>query len=91
LGGGWGGWGVVLRGEGGGGGELSAWVEKSRDGRSLGWEHLGALSDERVGRLVWLNYLAGAKVASEPARRSIVDGVLDLVGRPIGTVETKVV
>jgi len=83
--------GEVMLLERGRAGELSAWVEKSRDGRSLGWEHLGALSDERVGRLVWLNYLAGAKVASEPARRSIVDGVLDLVGRPIGTVETKVV
>jgi hypothetical protein len=47
--------------------------------------------DERVARLVWLGYLAGGTVASEGARRSVVEGVMELVERPIGTVETQVV
>jgi hypothetical protein len=52
---------------------------------------LGRISDERVSRLVWLNYLAGKPVASEPARESIVDGVMGIVERPVGTVITKVI
>lgn len=51
---------------------------------------MGVVEDERISRLLWLGYLAGGTVASEEARRSVVDGVLDLVGRPIGTVETRV-
>ena len=31
------------------------------------------------------------KTASEEARASIVDGVMEIVGRPVGTVETRVV
>ncbi|EFQ97959.1 hypothetical protein MGYG_00995 [Nannizzia gypsea CBS 118893] len=52
---------------------------------------LGRVGDERIGRLVWLNYLAGKTVASESARKNIVDGMMAIVGRPIGTVEMKVV
>lgn len=48
--------------------------------------HLGRIEDRRVGRLVWLGYLAGAKVSSEAARQSVVDGVMELVERPVGTV-----
>lgn len=51
---------------------------------------MGTVADERISRLVWMGYLAGAKVASEGARRSVVDGVMELVERPIGTVETQV-
>ena len=52
---------------------------------------LGRVLDERVSRLVWLNYLAGKTVASEPARKSIVDGVMGVVERPVGTIVQKVV
>ncbi|KAF1832886.1 hypothetical protein BDW02DRAFT_570586 [Decorospora gaudefroyi] len=51
---------------------------------------LGEVKDERVGRLVWLLYLGGENVSSEPARRSIVDGCIDIVERPVGTLETMV-
>ena len=52
---------------------------------------MGGVKDERISRLVWMGYLAGKNVASEGARTSVVDGVLELVERPIGTVETQVV
>lgn len=52
---------------------------------------MGVVEDERISRLLWLGYLAGGTVASEEARRSVVDGVLDLVERPIGTMETRVI
>ncbi|KAI1632739.1 chalcone-flavanone isomerase-domain-containing protein [Biscogniauxia mediterranea] len=51
---------------------------------------VGTVDDERVSRLLWLNYLAGSKVASEPARTSIVDGIMEFVERPVGTVATQV-
>ncbi|OKL60572.1 hypothetical protein UA08_04126 [Talaromyces atroroseus] len=52
---------------------------------------LGRVADERVSRCVWLNYLAGKQVASEPARQSVVEGVMGIVERPVGTVIQKVV
>ncbi|XWX00471.1 hypothetical protein V2A60_008491 [Cordyceps javanica] len=54
-------------------------------------ELLGTIDDPRLSRLLWLNYLAGSKVASEPARRNIVEGVMEFVERPVGTVATQVV
>ncbi|KAI1774380.1 chalcone isomerase [Hypoxylon cercidicola] len=60
------------------------------DGKT-GMGTLGRVSEERVSRLLWLNYLAGSKVASEPARKSIVEGIMEFVGRPVGTVATQVV
>ncbi|KAF2850070.1 hypothetical protein T440DRAFT_468770 [Plenodomus tracheiphilus IPT5] len=51
---------------------------------------LGEVRDQRVGRLVWLLYLAGGNVSSEHARRSIVEGCVGIVERPVGTVETMV-
>ncbi|KAM6509313.1 Altered inheritance of mitochondria protein 18 mitochondrial [Fusarium solani] len=51
---------------------------------------MGSLSDERLSRLLWLNYLAGKKVASEEARRNIINGVMEFVERPVGTVATQV-
>ena len=68
-------------------GGLGAWVE----GESAeGFVRLGEVTDERISRLVWLGYLAGKSVASEAARKSVVDGILELVERPVGTVETQV-
>lgn len=60
------------------------------DDRKAGRVELGAVEDERVSRLLWLNYLAGKKVASEGARLSVIDGVMEFVERPIGTVATQV-
>ncbi|KFH42473.1 Altered inheritance of mitochondria protein-like protein [Hapsidospora chrysogenum ATCC 11550] len=51
---------------------------------------MGVVSDERLSRLLWLNYLAGSKVASEEARKNITDGVMEFVERPVGTVATQV-
>lgn len=51
---------------------------------------LGQVQDERVGRLVWMLYLGGQNVSSEDARKSIVDGCIDIVERPVGTLETMV-
>jgi hypothetical protein len=53
--------------------------------------HLGGIEKSWVSSSIWLGYLAGDKVASEGARRSVVDGMMELVERPIGTVETQVV
>lgn len=53
-------------------------------------EVMGVVSDERISRLLWLNYLAGNKVASEGARQNIIDGVMEFVERPVGTVATQV-
>lgn len=52
---------------------------------------VGRVEDERLSRLVWLNYLAGKTVSSESARRSIVDGLMTVVERPVGTVVQRVV
>ncbi|OTB02621.1 hypothetical protein M426DRAFT_194926 [Hypoxylon sp. CI-4A] len=60
------------------------------DGKT-GMGTIGRVSEERVSRLLWLNYLAGSKVASEPARKNIVEGIMEMVERPIGTVATQVV
>lgn len=60
------------------------------DDKQGGREELGEVGDERVSRLLWLNYLAGKKVASEGARQSVIDGVMEFVERPIGTVATQV-
>lgn len=52
---------------------------------------LGHVADERLSRLLWLNYLAGNKVASEPARQNIIEGVMEFVERPVGTVAAQVI
>ena len=83
-------------------GALRAWVEEEasssagadpgtpiRKGDKL--TLLGGLKDERISRLVWMGYLAGDKIASEEARESVVRGIMEIVERPIGTVETQVV
>lgn len=76
---------VLLRGAQG---ELDALFQPEE---KLPARWLGRVRDERVSRLVWLNYLAGKNVASDGARKSVVDGVLAIVERPVGTVVQKVV
>jgi hypothetical protein len=51
---------------------------------------IGVVEDERISKLLWLNYLAGSKVASEEARGSVITGVMEFVERPVGTVATQV-
>ncbi|TKA80959.1 hypothetical protein B0A55_02395 [Friedmanniomyces simplex] len=53
-------------------------------------ERLGSLLDERVSRLLWFGYLAGAKVSSQGAREGVVNGCMEFVERPVGSVETMV-
>ena len=69
-------------------GGLVAWVQEGDSGR---FKTLGNVPDERIGRLIWLGYLGGKHVSSEAARSSIVEGVMDIVERPVGTIETQVV
>ncbi|VBB75521.1 Putative protein of unknown function [Podospora comata] len=59
--------------------------------KSGGRQLIGVVPDERVSRALWLNYLAGKQVASEPARKSIVEGIMEFVERPVGTVASMVV
>lgn len=89
---------VLLLGRGGDR-ALRAWVEGNAgeaDSNTLTREGgpmtlLGTIKDERISRLVWMGYLAGQNIASEDARRSVVDGVIEIVERPLGTIETQVV
>ena len=54
------------------------------------YQDMGRVDDERIGRLVWMGYLAGKNVSSESARKGIVNGVMEFVERPVGTVETRI-
>jgi len=67
-------------------GLLAAWYDDGKNGP----QKLGEVPDERVSRILWLNYLAGKTVASEGARISIINGVMEFVERPVGTVATQV-
>ncbi|CZS93114.1 hypothetical protein WAI453_000846 [Rhynchosporium graminicola] len=67
-------------------GKLVVWYDDGKKGA----QRLGEVRDERVGRALWLNYVSGRKPASEPARGSIVDGIMEFVERPVGTVATQV-
>ncbi|KAH8200068.1 hypothetical protein TruAng_005790 [Truncatella angustata] len=63
--------------------------QKTEDEKVLGT--LGRVADERVSRALWMNYLGGKAVASEPARNNIVEGIMEFVERPVGTVAAQVV
>ncbi|KAJ4423316.1 hypothetical protein N0V82_002044 [Gnomoniopsis sp. IMI 355080] len=60
------------------------------DGKSTGRQLLGTVDDERISRALWMNYLGGKKVASEEAKKNIVNGVMEFVERPVGTVAAQV-
>lgn len=60
------------------------------EGKSSGRELIGTVRDERISRALWMNYLGGKKVASEEAKMSIVNGIMEFVERPVGTVATQV-
>lgn len=61
--------------------------EKEGQGQTIDF---GVIPDERISRLIWLGYLGGKSVSSEAARNGIVDGIMELVERPIGSIETRV-
>ncbi|KAL1838751.1 hypothetical protein VTJ49DRAFT_2249 [Mycothermus thermophilus] len=73
-------------------GRLSIAYDGSGSGKKKanGREVIGIVEDERVSRALWLNYLAGKTVASEPARKNIVEGIMGFVERPVGTVASQV-
>ncbi|POS76009.1 hypothetical protein DHEL01_v205595 [Diaporthe helianthi] len=60
------------------------------EGKSNGRELIGTVRDERISRALWMNYLGGKKVASDEAKTSIVNGIMEFVERPVGTVATQV-
>ncbi|OQO03163.1 hypothetical protein B0A48_11418 [Cryoendolithus antarcticus] len=48
---------------------------------------LGTVGDERISRLIWMNYLGGEKVSSEAARKGVAEGCVTFAGRPVGSGE----
>ncbi|KAF3157902.1 Altered inheritance of mitochondria protein 18 mitochondrial [Orbilia oligospora] len=72
--------------------ELKLLSEGAKKKESMhGLKMLGVMDDPRVARALWLCYFAGKKVASEGARSSVVDGLVEVVSRPVGSTEGKVV
>lgn len=74
------------------GGALEVLFQAKPDGsgNEKAVERLGGVADERISKLIWMNYLSGDKVSSEPARKGVVDGLVVFAGRPIGSVEARV-
>lgn len=68
-------------------GVLDSWYE-DKQGSKL---NLGAVKDERISRLVWLLYLGGPNVSCESLRQNVVEGIMEYVERPVGTVATQVI
>lgn len=80
---------IMTRDQAGG---MEVWYQKKLDGagEDKQLERLGFVPDERISRLIWMNYLGGEKVSSEAARKGVVDGLVGFAGRPIGSVEARV-
>lgn len=68
-------------------GRLSAWYEDPKGDRT----RFGQIEDERLSRAMWLQYLSGSNPSSESARKNIVEGIMEYVARPVGTVISQVV
>jgi hypothetical protein len=71
-------------------GVLDVYFEAEPEKQGKGMQHLGTVDDERISRLIWINYLGGQKVSSEAARQGVVDGCISFASRPVGSVETMV-
>lgn len=65
-------------------------AKPGEDGKDKLTETLGSVTDQRISKLIWLGYLAGAKVSSNAAREGVVDGCVKFAARPVGSVETRV-
>lgn len=70
-------------------GSLEVLFENPAQGTGI--ERVGKVEDPRISRLIWMGYLAGKNVSSEPARKNVVDGFVGFAGRPVGSVETMVI
>lgn len=68
-------------------GRLSGWYEDPKGDRT----RIGQIQDERLSRAMWLQYLSGSNPSSESARKNIVEGIMEYVARPVGTVVSQVV
>lgn len=53
-------------------------------------ERIGTVADARIGRLIWMGYLAGANVSSEAARKGVVEGCVGVAARPVGSIKETV-
>lgn len=71
-------------------GALDVYYEAHPEKKDKEIQHLGSVADERISRLIWMNYLGGEKVSSEAARKGVVDGCISFASRPVGSVETMV-
>lgn len=69
-------------------GSMEVLFENPAQGTAI--ERVGKVEDPRISRLIWMGYLAGKSVSSEPARKAVVDGFVGFAGRPVGSVETMV-
>ena len=64
-----------------------SYVDSKGSGRRV---HMGAVDEARISAPLFLNYLSG-RVASPSARESIVQGVMDFVERPMGSIAAQVI
>jgi hypothetical protein len=71
-------------------GALNIYFDAEPEKQRKDIQHLGTVEDERISRLIWINYLGGQKVSSEAARQGVVDGCISFASRPVGSVETMV-
>ncbi|SMQ45898.1 unnamed protein product [Zymoseptoria tritici ST99CH_3D1] len=73
-------------------GSLDVWFQQKPDGtpEEQAMQKLGHVADERIGKLIWLGYLAGEKVSSEAARKGVADGCVSFASRPTGSAETMI-
>lgn len=74
-------------------GEMDVWFQPkpTATGSDSQMSKLGSVLDERISRLIWLGYLGGDKVSSEPARKGVAQGCVNFAGRPIGSAESRVI
>lgn len=74
-------------------GDMDVWFQEkpAASGKEKEMQKLGSVADERIAKLIWLGYLGGDKVSSEPARKGVAEGCVTFAGRPIGSAESRVV
>lgn len=66
-------------------GTMNVWFEKEK---SLA--RIGEVREERLSRVIWLNFLSGGKPSCVGMRDTTVEGLLEFVERPVGTVAAQV-
>jgi hypothetical protein len=73
-------------------GALDVWFQAKPGGTGdeQKMQKLGSVPDERIGKLIWLGYLAGEKVSTEAARKGVAEGCVSFASRPTGSAETMI-